>query len=73
MPSRRERLAGGLRHDPEARRKSQRHGKQRGVTITVAAAELAAAGIDPDSPPPEYRVFPGSKRDGGMQLRFYRV
>lgn len=72
MPSRREILREGLRHDPEARRRSQRHGKQRGVTITVSAAELRAAGIDTDGPPPDYRVFPGSKRDGGMQLRFYR-
>lgn len=72
MQSRRERLAGGLRHDPRVRRKSQRHGKQKGVTITIAAAELRAAGIDPEGPAPEYRVFPGSKRDGGLQLRLYR-
>lgn len=72
MPSRRERLAEGLRYDPQARRKSQRHGKQRGVTITVAAAELRAMGIDPDGPPPEYRISPGQKRDGGFQGRFYR-
>jgi hypothetical protein len=72
MPSRRELLSEGLRHDPTARRKSQRHGKQKGVTITIAATELRAAGIDPEAPPPEYRVFPGSKRDGGMQLRLYR-
>lgn len=72
MVSRRERLAAGIRHDPDKRRKSQRHGKQRGVTITIAAAELRAAGIDPEGPPPEYRVFPGQKRDGGLQLRLYR-
>ena len=71
MPTRREAYS-GHRHDPLARRKSQRHGKQRGVTITIAAVELAAAGIDPEGPAPAYRVFPGSKRDGGMQLRFYR-
>ena len=72
MVSRRERLAAGIRHDPDKRRKSQRHGRQRGVTITIAAAELRAAGIDPEGPPPEYRVFPGRKRDGGLQLRLYR-
>jgi hypothetical protein len=70
--NRREQLQQGLRHDPETRRKSQRHGKQRGVTITISAAELRAAGIDPDGPAPEYRVFPGSRRDGGLQLRLYR-
>ena len=72
MTSRRELLAQGLRHDPEARRKSQRHGKQKGITITISAAELRAAGVDPEAPAPEYKVFPGSKRDGGLQLRLYR-
>lgn len=71
MTTRREAYMGG-RHDPLARRKSQRHGKRKGVVITISAAELAAAGIDPEGPAPEYRVYPGSKRDGGMQLRLYR-
>lgn len=44
----------------------------KGVRITISAAELRAAGIDPEGPPPEYRVFPGSRRDGGLQLRLYR-
>lgn len=44
----------------------------KGVRITIAAAELRAAGIDPEGPAPEYKVFPGSKRDGGLQLRLYR-
>jgi len=70
--NRREQLQQGLRHDPQARRKSQRTGAMKGVRITIAAAELRAAGIDPDGPPPEYRVFPGSRRDGGFQLRLYR-
>jgi hypothetical protein len=70
--NRRERLQAGLRHDPEARRKSQRHGKQRGITITISAAELRAAGVDPEGPAPEYKVFPGKRRDGGLQLRLYR-
>jgi hypothetical protein len=65
-------LRDGLRHDSQARRKAQRHGRQKGVTITIAAAELRAAGIDPDGDVPTYRVFPGKKRDGGVQLRLYR-
>jgi hypothetical protein len=65
-------LRDGIRHDSEARRKSQRHGRQKGLTITVAAAELRAAGLDPDGPAFEYRVYPGKKRDGGLQLRFFR-
>lgn len=71
MTTRRD-LAQGLRHDPQKRRRAQRHGKEKGVRIFVAAAELREAGIDPEGPPPEYRVFPGQKRDGGIQLRLYR-
>lgn len=72
MSTRRQRLAEGLRHDPEARRKSQRHGKQKGITITISAAELMLAGISPEAAPPDYKVFPGAKRDGGLQIRLYR-
>jgi hypothetical protein len=57
-------------HDTAQRRKSQRAGRQRGVTIYIAAAELKAAGIDPAEPAPYYRVWPGDHR--GMRLRFYR-
>lgn len=71
MPTRRENYS-GHRHDPLARRKSQRHGKQKGITITIAASELVAAGVDPEGPAPEYRVFPGQRRDGGLQIRLYR-
>jgi hypothetical protein len=62
----------GGRHDPERRRKSYRYGKQKGVTIQISAAELLAAGIDPNGPAPEYRVYPGQRRDGGLQLRLFR-
>lgn len=72
MDTQEARLRDGVRHDSEARRKSQRHGRQKGLTITIAASELRRAGLDPDGPAFEYRVYPGSKRDGGMQLRFFR-
>jgi hypothetical protein len=72
MDTRGKLLRDGIRHDSEARRKSQRHGRQKGLTITIAAAELRAAGLDPNGPAFEYRVYPGSKRDGGLQLRFFR-
>ena len=72
MPSRRERLAEGLRHDPKARRKSQRFGKQKGATIYISGAELRAHGIDPDGPPPEYLIYPADPgRPGGLRLRLY--
>jgi hypothetical protein len=62
MVSRKDLLREGLRYDPGAWRRSQRHGKQKGVTITIPAAELRAAGIDPDGPPPVYRTKGASVR-----------
>lgn len=66
VTTRKEALAAGLRYDPTQRRRSQRHGKQKGVTITIPAAELRKAGIDPDGPPPEYRTT-------GTKVRGHRV
>lgn len=65
-----EHLRDGLRYDPERRRKSQRHGSEKGVRIFISATELRKAGIDPDGPPPEYRVWGTSS--GGFKLRLYR-
>lgn len=59
------------RHDPAKRRRSQRAGKEKGVRIYIAAAELRAAGIDPHGPAPEYRVWPDTTKRGGMRLRLY--
>jgi hypothetical protein len=59
------------RHDPFKRRKAQRHGREKGVRINLSAAELRLAGIDPDGPPPEYRVWPDRTKKGGVRLRLY--
>lgn len=56
------------RHDPARARKAQRYGRERGVRINIAAEELAKAGIDPNGPPPTFRVWPG---DGSVFVRFY--
>ncbi len=56
------------RHDPHRARKAQRHGKQRGVRIEIAAEELLKAGIDPYGPAPTFKVWPG---DGSVFVRFY--
>lgn len=65
-----ETLQDGRRYDEARRRKSQRHGPERGVRIFIPARELRKAGIDPDGPPPEYRVWATS--GGGFMLRLYR-
>jgi hypothetical protein len=40
--------------------------------VFIAASELRAAGIDPDGPPPTFRVWAGQSGRGSVQLRFYR-
>lgn len=63
-------ISEGLRHDPAARRKSQRYGREKGVRITIPKAVLVAAGIDPDGPPPEYRTWSSGR--GSVLVRLYR-
>jgi hypothetical protein len=58
-------------HDTAARRRAQRKGREKGLSIYIAAAELEAAGIDPHSDRPVYyRVWPGDH--AGFRLRLYR-
>ncbi len=42
------------RYDKREPRQSQRQGREKGIRITIPAAELRAAGIDPNGPPPKY-------------------
>jgi len=44
------------RYDRAERRRAVRAGRQKGVTVFIPAAELRAAGIDPDSEPPWYKL-----------------
>lgn len=60
----------GIRHDPAARRQSQRGGAEKGVRVFIPRADLVAAGIDPDGPPPEYRTW--GRRGGSVLVRLYR-
>jgi hypothetical protein len=43
-------------YDPARRRVSDRRGRQKGVYVYIPAAELEAAGIDPNGPPPTYKT-----------------
>lgn len=58
------------RFDQTKRRRSQRQGKQRGITITIPAAQLREAGIDPDGPPPQFRTWASER--GSILVRLYR-
>lgn len=42
------------KYDRREPRQAQRHGREKGIRITIPAAELRAAGIDPNGPPPKY-------------------
>jgi hypothetical protein len=44
------------RHDSAERRRSLRHGRERGCWVYIAAETLVTAGIAPDDPPPLYRM-----------------
>ena len=50
-------------------RKAQRSGREKGVRIYIGADELRAAGIDPDGPPPTFRVW--GRRRGSVLVRLY--
>jgi hypothetical protein len=58
------------RYDHAARRRSQRHRRQRGCLVYLPAEELAKTGIDMHGPPPAYRVW-GAPR-GRVVIQLYR-
>ena len=44
------------RADTAARKRGQRRRNERGITLYLTRGELEQGGIDPDGPPPWYRV-----------------
>lgn len=65
--------AGGIRpgrHDQGVRRRAQRRGRERGCWVYIPAAELEAAGMPADEPPPWYRIWTG--RRGRFIVTLYR-
>lgn len=58
------------KHDPAARRKAQRRGRERGCWVYIAADDLAAAGFAAGDPPPWYRIWGG--RRGRYIVTLYR-
>jgi hypothetical protein len=57
-------------HDYARRRRSLRKQREKGCSVYIPADDLAKAGIDPDGPPPFYRVW-GAPR-GSVLVRLYR-
>lgn len=49
------------RHDPGALRQSLRKQREKGCSIYIAAAELRAAGLNPDESAPRYRLWTGER------------
>jgi hypothetical protein len=62
-------------YDPAKRRRSVRRGRERGAWVFVPAAELQAAGIEPQAPPPFYRLWAKPRRSsapGTVLVQLYR-
>jgi hypothetical protein len=66
-------VAAETSYDPARRRLAQRHGRERGRRVNIPAAELIAAGFDPDEPV-YYRThgFQRSARAGSVIVSLYR-
>lgn len=58
------------KHDPAARRRTVRRGRERGCWLYVPAQVLAQIGIQPSDPPPFYRTWAGRKRTVLVQLYY---
>lgn len=58
------------RYDAGERRRSKRTGRERGCWLYIPLAELVVAGIDPEAPPPRYRVW--ASKGGGLRARLYK-
>jgi hypothetical protein len=54
-------LVSSGKHDAQARRKSQRRGRERGCWVYISADSLAAGGFTSDDPPPWYRIWGGPR------------
>lgn len=64
-----------IKYDRAARRKSVRYGNEKGVRVYIPAAELRAAGIDPNGPEPEYllRGYQRSASGCTVMVSLYRA
>jgi hypothetical protein len=49
------------KHDPSARRRSQRRGRESGCWVYISGESLGAAGYVQGEPPPFYRVWGGKR------------
>lgn len=58
------------RYDSAVRRQPRQTGRERGCWVYIPLEEIVKAGIDPDGPPPFYRVW-GRER-GSVLVRLYK-
>lgn len=61
------------RYDSGEMRQSVRFGRERGVRVSIPAAVLRAAGIDPAGPPPPYKLWANGDKGSTVWVKFYRT
>lgn len=59
------------RHDPAARRRLKRTGKERGGWLYLTAEQLRTAGYDPAGPAPFYRTW--ANTGGRTVVQLYKA
>jgi len=63
-------LASSGKHDPAARRRAQRRGREKGCWVYITASSLGRAGWTSTDPVPWYRIWGGSR--GRYVVTLYR-
>lgn len=58
------------RHDPGARRRAQRKGRETGAWVYIAGDQLRACGLDSEGEVPFYRIWAGQR--GRLIVTLYR-
>lgn len=67
-------LEAAREYDPARWRRGVRRGREKGCWVYIPRAELVAAGLDPDEPPPWYRTVgrPHSTNTGRVLVSLRR-
>ena len=62
----------GRTHDPAARRRAQRRGRETGCWVYLAGEQLQRIGFRPGEPPPYYRTWESADGRPRVIVNLYR-